>query len=166
MEAILKTAYQILLRPGRSAVIISAAFAALLAIFSVFSVAARNDQVSAAAVPMNVVLSMVTIVLTFLPALYFRLFSYARLADITSEGSNPVRLRPVTLSGALIESINVVFLLNAYMAAITGAGVGTLGIFAIAVFNIFWMIVWGIAALVLYFRRGTYISPTKSKTIF
>lgn len=160
MEAILKTAYQILLRPGRSTVIISAAFAALIAIFSVFSVAARNDQASAAAIPMNVVLVMVSILFTFLPALYFRLFSYARLADVTPEGSNPLRLRPTVLFGALIESINVVFLLNAYMAAITGGGVGTLGVFAVSAFNIFWIAVWGIAALVLYFRRGVYI-PAK-----
>lgn len=153
----MKTAYQILLRPGRSAVIISAAFAALLAIFSVFSVAARSDQASAAAIPMNVVLAMVSVVVTFLPALFFRLFSYARLADVTPEGSSPSRLRPVTLFGALIESINVVFLLNAYMAAITGGGVGTLGIFAVTIFNIFWIAVWGITALVLYFRRGAYV---------
>ena len=156
----MKTAYQIILRPARSAVIISAALGALLAIFSVFSVAARNDQVSAAAIPLNVILSMVTIAITFLPGLFFRLFSYARFADVTSEGSDPRRLRPVLLGGALIESVTVVFLLNAYMAAITGGGVGTLGVLAIAIGNLFWMAVWAVIALVLYFRRGAY-TPVK-----
>lgn len=160
MEAILKTAYQILLRPGRSAVIISAALGALLAIFSVFSVAARNDEVSAAAIPLNVVLSMVTIVITFLPGLYFRLFSYARFADATSEGADPRRLRTALLAAALIESMSIVFSLNAYMAAITGGGVGTLGVLAIAAGNLFWMAVWAVIAFVLYFRRGAY-TPVK-----
>lgn len=156
----MKTAYQILLRPGRSAVIISAALGALLAIFSVFSVAVRNDEVSAAAIPLNIILSMVTIVITFLPGLYFRLFSYARFADVTSEGADPRRLRTALLGAALIESMSLVFLLNAYMAAITGGGVGTLGVLAIAAGNLFWMAVWAVIALVLYFRRGAY-TPVK-----
>jgi hypothetical protein len=152
MEEILKTAYQILARPLRSSVIISSALAALLAIFSMFSVASGSVQESTAAVPLNAIFSLVTIGVTLLPGLFFRLFSYARIADVIPIGINHDRLKLTAIIALVIESLNIVFLLNAYMAAITGGAVGALGVLAIAGFNLFWMAIWGFAALVLYFR--------------
>jgi hypothetical protein len=161
MEAILKTAYQILSRPLRSSVIISSALGALLAIFSVFSVASGGVRDSIAAVPLNATLALITIAITVLPGLYFRLYSYARFSDVTPQGYSGERFKLTVIVALIIEALNFTFLLNSYMAAITGGGVGTLGILAIVGFNVFWMLIWGVIALVLNFRRSTYLPSQK-----
>lgn len=162
----MKTAYQILSRPLRSSVIISSALAALLTIFSVFSLASGNVRESTASIPLNVVFSLVTIGVTLVPGLCFRLFSYARIADVTPVGVDHDRLRPTAIIALVIESLNITFLLNAYMAAITGGGVGTLGVLAIAGFNLFWMAIWGVAAVLLYLRRGQRVLIKSPENIF
>lgn len=166
MEVTLKTTYQILLRPGRSAVIISVALAALVVILTVPTAVLHSDAEKNAAIPLNVAFSLITIAVTLLPGLFLRFFSYARIADVTAAVVDRIRLKNVTMVALLIESLNIVFLLNAYLAATTGGGVGTLGVFAIAAFNIFWMIVWGVIALVLYFRRSTTIPGLKAPQTF
>jgi hypothetical protein len=166
LEAILKAIYRILATPLRSAVILSSALGGLLAIFSVFAVASGSAGESAAAIPLNAVFSLITIAITLLPGLYFRLYAYARYSDVTPQGYDADRLRPTATAALIIEALNFIFLLNAYMGAITGGGVGTLGVLAIAGFNIFWMVIWGIIALVLNFRRSTYLPSQKAANRF
>lgn len=162
----MKAIYRILATPLRSAVILSSALGGLLAIFSVFSVASGNTGESAAAIPLNVVFSLITIAITLLPGLYFRLYAYARYSDVTHEGYSAERLQTAGIVGLVIEALNFIFLLNAYMGAITGGGVGTLGVLVIAGFNIFWLIIWGIIALVLNFRRSTYLPTSEPRKLF
>lgn len=158
----MKAIYRILVAPFRSAVILAATLGGLLAIFSGFAVSTKNVDHSVGSIPLNIILALVTLALTFLPSLYFRLYSYARISSVSDESYNPDRLKLVGVIGLVFEAIVFIFLTNAYMAAITDGGVGTLGILAITLLNTFAMAVWGVIALVLNFRRSTYIPGQKT----
>lgn len=161
MEEILKIAHRILTRPGRSSVILSVALSALLIIFSVFSAITQNDRTAAAAIPINVTLALFTVGATLLPGLFFRMYCYSHFMQSNPSGSYlgevslDRRQKKVALIALVVESLNLTFLLNAYVAAITGGGIGTLGLLAISGFNLLWLIVWGFAALFVFL----YLEP-------
>lgn len=172
MEVILKTTYQIVTSPGRTAFVISSALAAVVTIFSIFAVFYLGDNSDrTGGILVGAPLSILTIAFTFLPGLYLRLYCYSRYLDLMqySEHHDRKQKNTVIIVGTL-ESLNLLFLLNAYMAAITSGGLGFFGILAVAVYNLFWLAIAGSGAVYFYFKAFKFKAvnglPVKQTQIF